>query len=56
VQLSGHGSSVHDAMASASGELSAVLPDGDIRKAFSQLVQPAPSSLPAPAKAAPALH
>ena len=37
VQLSGHGNSVHDVMATANGELSAVLPGGDIRKAFSQL-------------------
>jgi AsmA family protein len=37
VQLSGHGSSVHEVLASANGELSAVLPEGDIRKAFSQL-------------------
>jgi uncharacterized protein involved in outer membrane biogenesis len=37
MQLSGSGNSVHDVAATANGQLSAVLPSGEVRKAFAEL-------------------
>lgn len=37
IQLSGHGRSVHELMASASGTASAVIPKGTLREAFAEL-------------------